>query len=176
MRIKGSAEFLENRRREALRLLGEGRSLHEVAGMIRCAASSVMRWREAWERGGEQAVKVWSSPGRPHKLEASQRRRLIALLRKGARAHGYKNGRWTTARIADIIKQHFGVTYHPDHIGRLMRGLGWTHETTRPRETKHDEDSTSDSRRGPWFGTGRHGWVPASSAALRRGSSRTRPS
>jgi len=40
-RPKGSADLLEHRRRRALALLGEGRSLHEVARLIACAASSV---------------------------------------------------------------------------------------------------------------------------------------
>jgi transposase len=25
-----------------------------------------------------------------------------------------------------VIERHFGVRYHPDHIGRLLHALGWT--------------------------------------------------
>src|SRR5437870_12577930 len=80
MRLRGSAELLEDRRRRALSLLDEGRSLNEVARRIGCAASSVMRWRDMRRGGGERALKVRSSPGRPHKLVSARCRLLIRIL------------------------------------------------------------------------------------------------
>ncbi len=44
MRLRGSAELLEDRRRRALVLLDEGRSRSKVARHIGCSARSVMRW------------------------------------------------------------------------------------------------------------------------------------
>src|SRR5207253_6184289 len=79
-----------------------------------------MRWRDARRRGGAKALKVRFSPGRPWKLGKKQRRRLIALLLKGAIAHGYRTNLWTTARIAEVIERKFRVRYHRDHVGRLM--------------------------------------------------------
>jgi len=55
MRPKGSAELLSDRRRRALKLLGAALSLNEVARRIGCAASSVMRWRNAWRRRGAKS-------------------------------------------------------------------------------------------------------------------------
>jgi transposase len=165
-RVKGSAELLEDRRRQALRLLSEGRSLREVAGVINCAASSVLRWQQAWKRGGEQALRVRSSPGRPRKLKTGQRRQLLRLLRKGARTNGYSTDPWTTARIAEVIKRHFGVKYHRDHVGRLMRSLGWVHFE------RHAEVSGPAERNEPVERIGRlrhtpktlQGWIPASTS------------
>ena len=54
MRPKGSAELLSDRRRRALKLLDEEFSLNEVARRLRCAASSVMRWRNEWRRRGAE--------------------------------------------------------------------------------------------------------------------------
>ena len=58
MRPKGSAAVLEARRRRGLRLLDQGRSLNEVARLLDCAPSSVMRWRDAHDAGGEEALRV----------------------------------------------------------------------------------------------------------------------
>src|SRR5688572_12052531 len=124
MRLKGSARRLESRRRRALKLLSQGRSLREVAHIVACAASSVMRWRDTWQQGGDEALRVRTAPGRPQKLTAAQRRRLVALLLKGARAHGYETDAWTSARIAELIQRRFHVEYHTGHIGRLMNTLG----------------------------------------------------
>ncbi len=164
-RVKGSAKLLEDRRRQALMLLGEGRSLREVAGLINCAASSVLRWQQAWKRGGEQALRVRSSPGRPQKLKTGQRRKLLGLLRKGARSNGYSTGLWTTARIAQIIHLHFSVTYHRDHIGRLMRSLGWIHV-----ETQTDKSGSIKGAGRSRMGKTLQGWIPASSSTFSRKS------
>src|SRR5258708_5249023 len=122
-RPKGSADLIADRRRRALALLKSGLSLNEVARRIQCAASSVMRWHNAWRRRGADALKVGASPGRPQKLKAVQQRRLLKVLLKGPLAHGYTTNVWTTARIAEVIRRKFGVSYHRDHIGRLMHSL-----------------------------------------------------
>ena len=125
MRPKGSAQRLERRRHRALKLLRQGRSLREVACLVACAASSVMRWRNSWQQGGEDALRIRPAPGRPHKLNARQRRQLVAMLQKGAQAHGYTTDEWTAVRIAQLIQRRFHVDYHVGHIGRIMNSLGW---------------------------------------------------
>jgi transposase len=125
MRPRGSAGHLESRRRRALKLLGQGRSLREVANLMACAASSVMRWRNCWQQGGDDGLRVRPNPGRPHKLNTRQRRQLVALLGKGPRAYGYETDEWTAVRIAELIQRRFQVHYHIGHVGRLMNALGW---------------------------------------------------
>ena len=132
-RPKGSADLLSDRRRRALALLKSGLSLNEVARRIRCVASSVMRWRDAWRHCGADALKVGFSPGRPPKLKAPQQRRLLRVLLKGPLAHGYNTNVWTTARIAQVITREFGVSYHRDHVGRLLYKLGLRERKPRVR-------------------------------------------
>jgi transposase len=132
-RPKGSADLLEDRRRRALALVNAGLSFNEAARRIHCAASSVMRWYNAWRQGGADALKGGASPGRPPKLRPAQRRRLVTLLLKGPLAHGYTANLWTTARIAEFIEREFGVHYHPDHVGRLMHRLNWTQQEPESR-------------------------------------------
>src|ERR1035441_2313321 len=104
-RLKGGADLLEDRRRRALALLKTGLSFNEVGRRIQCAASSVMRWFNAWRRGGAKALKVRSSPGRPVKLKPAEQRRLVRMLLKGPLARGYRTNLWTTARIAEVIEE-----------------------------------------------------------------------
>src|SRR5258708_12691905 len=127
-REKGSVDLLENRRRRALALVDYGCSFNEAARRIGCGASCVMRWYHARRRGGEKALRVRFSPGRPPKLRSKQLQRLIKLLLKGPMARGYRTNLWTTARIALLIDEEFGVDYHPNHIGRLMHRLKCSHQ------------------------------------------------
>ena len=68
--------------------------------MMGCAPSSVVRWRDKRDRGGENALKVQFSPGRPPRLADKQKRKLEKILIKGPIAAGYRTDLWTTARIA----------------------------------------------------------------------------
>jgi putative transposase len=86
-----------------------------------------MRWRDARQKGGAEALKVRFSPGRPPKLKDTDRKRLAALLRRGPQIQGFRGGGWTTLRVARLVRRTFGVNYHRDHVGRLMHRLGWIH-------------------------------------------------
>lgn len=150
MRPKGSAEVLEQRRRRALKLLRDGLSLREVGERVGCDASSVMRWRDAWKRKGEEAFQVGKSPGRPRKLGARERARLIKVLVQGAAAHGYRTDLWTTARVAEVIERSFGVGYHRDHVGRVLHQLGFSHQKPERRAIERDEVAIQRWKQRDW--------------------------
>jgi transposase len=161
-RPKGSADLLKDRRKRALALLDEGHTLNEVARQIGCNASSVMRWRNAWRRGGEKGLEVRFSPGRPPRLDAKQQKRLIRILLKGAVARGYRTELWTTARIAEVIRQEFDVEYHRDHVGRLMHQLGWSAQKPERRAVERDEDAIRRWKQKDWPRVKKtlRGWAP----------------
>jgi transposase len=172
-RPRGSADLLEDRRKRALALLKLGLSLNEVGRRIRSSASSVMRWRDAWRRGGAKALKVRFSPGRPWKLCERQRQRLIALLLKGAIAYGYRTNLWTTARIAEVIEQKFGVRYHRDHVGRLMHSLKWSPQKPERRALERKETEIERWKKKEWPRVKKtlRGWAPTSYSPTNRASS-----
>jgi transposase len=173
MRLRGSAELLEERRRRALRLLDKGLSLNEVGRLVGCAASSVMRWREMRRRGGEKGLKVRTSPGRPHKLSLIRCRVLLKVLLEGALASGFPTQLWTTARISEVIRRKFRVEYHPDHVGRLMHRLGWSHQRPQKRALEREEGVIRRFVRKDWPRVKKtpRGWVPTSSLPTNRASS-----
>lgn len=172
MRLKGSADMLEHRRHRAMALLDQGRSLNEVARLIGSAPSSVMRWRNARRRGGARALKVRFSPGRPSKLTAPQRRRLVRRLLRGAMACGYQTELWTTGRIAKLIKREYAIRYHPDHVGRLLHGLGWSHQKPERRALERNAKAIERWKREQWPRVKKTplGWGPTSSLPTNRAS------
>lgn len=173
MRLPGSADLLEDRRRRALALLDEGLSLNEVARRIGCSASSVQRWRDARRRGGRRALKVRFSPGRPPKLSRDQGRELVTVLLEGAMASGYATQLWTTARVAEVIWKMFRVRYHRDHVGRLLHSLGWSHQKPQKMALERNEAAIRRFRRREWPAVKKTplGWAPTSSSPTNRASS-----
>ena len=161
-RPKGSADLLEDRRRRALALVDSGCSLNEAARRIGCGASSVLRWYHGRRRGGEKALRVRLSPGRPPTLRPKQLQRLVKLLLQGPLARGYRTNLWTTARIALLIAEEFGVDYHPHHIGRLMHRLQWSHQKPERRATERDDQVVEQGKRQQWPRIKKKplGWAP----------------
>jgi transposase len=64
---------------------------------------------------------------------------LVDLLAQGAEAHGFLGAVWTRRWVAALIKQHFAVSYHPSHVGRLLRQIGWSPQKPIVRATQRDD-------------------------------------
>jgi len=150
MRPYGSAKQLEKRRLKAMELLDSGLSLNEVGRRLNCAPISVKRWREARDERGEAGLKPIPVPGRPAKLTPRQKQRLAKILIQGAIKSGYRTDLWTTARIAEIISDRFGVQYHRDHIGRLLKSLGFSWQKPQKRALERDEAAIEKWKREQW--------------------------
>lgn len=164
-RPSGSAELIEARRRQALRLLDQGYSLAEVGRMTDCAASSVMRWRNARARGGSQALKVRPTPGRPPALSHAQRQRIIKRLMKGAMANGFSTQLWTTSRVAAVIHRCCKVQYHRSHVARLLHDFGFSCQKPERLALERDEARIEEWKRKDWPRVKKtlRGWVRTSS-------------
>ena len=102
----------------------------------------------------------------------SQLRRLVRILLKGALSRGYQTELWTTARIAEVIDEVFGVQYHRDHVGRLMHRLGWSSQKPERRALERDDERIDRWKREEWLRLRKtpNGWVPTSSSSTNPGS------
>jgi transposase len=137
-----------------------------------CDPSSVMRWRNALRTGGREALRAKPASGRPCRLSAKQKQRLVAMLVKGAMAHGYRTELWTTLRIAELIRRHMGIAYHRNHVGKLLGQLGWSHQKPERRAIQRDEEAIARWKRTAWPRVKKtpRGWEPISSSSMNRAS------
>jgi len=150
MRPKGSAAELEVRRRIAGRLLAEGKGIREVSRLVRASPSSVERWKQALDRGGEAALRSKPHPGAVPRLSLRQKERLKRVLLKGPVSAGYPTDLWTCPRVAKMIERRFGVRYHPDHVWRLLQSLGWSCQKPERRARERDEAAIRQWREVEW--------------------------
>jgi transposase len=141
MRPPGSPKELERRRLRAITLLKEGYQPVEVARTLGVDRRSVRRWKAAYRKKGGRALKAIPAPGRPLKLSIEQRKELEKDLLRGAQEAGFPTDLWTCPRVAKVIKIRFGITYHVDHVGRVLRSLGWSPQKPerRAKERDHEE-------------------------------------
>src|SRR4051794_26275373 len=168
MRPKGSSAQLEQRRRDALAMLRRGVKPPAGAPPVRGSLGSgrppppgARRWGgsvvavgrgggAAGGGGGARALAARRVPGRPPKLGAARRRRLLDLLRQGPARHGFRTELWTLGRVAEVIERRFGVRYHPSQVWRILSGLGWSCQKPESRARERDEGAIERWRRATW--------------------------
>jgi transposase len=138
MRPKGTAAELERRRRRAVALVDQGESPTTVARVLGVSTSSLHRWRRlARQPHGLAARPV---PGPAPGLSDYHLRRLERLLLQGAKKHGWPNELWTADRVARLIRERFGVSYHPEHVRKVLkRRLGWTSQKPKRKARERDD-------------------------------------
>jgi len=134
----GTAAELERRRRRAVELTEQGESPATVARILGVHETSVHRWRRlARTPTGLDAKPL---PGPRPRLTAAQLQQLEHLLLQGAAQHGWPNALWNADRVARLIRRHFGVTYHPEHVRKILKQrLGWTSQKPQLRAKEQND-------------------------------------
>jgi transposase len=148
MRPKGSAVGLEARRRQAVALLQDGKSNTEVARLVGADLSSVKRWKRAVAAGGLKVLAAKPNRGRTPKLSPAQRQELAAIVRAGALAAGFRTDLWTCRRVAEVIRQRFGVGYCTRWVSRSRSPSGGPASATRQRSSAGESGSGHASKKG----------------------------
>ncbi len=97
-----------------------------------------------------EALKAKPHPGRPPKLSEQQKRELAAILRQGPMAAGFPTDLWTLKRVAAVIERHFGVKYHPSHVWKVLRSMGWSAQKPERRARERDEAAIRHWREKTW--------------------------
>lgn len=118
--------------------------------MVGVTPGAVVAWAKQYEKRGEAGLAAKPHPGRTPKLSLGQRKKLLRLLQKGPRAHGYQTDLWTLPRVAEVIRKQFGVVYDPSHVWRILNALGWSAQKPERRARERDEQAIEQWRREDW--------------------------
>src|SRR5215212_247491 len=141
---KQPGSWSAGRRQRAWELHQQGWKQRQIAAALGVSPGAVSQWLKRATLHGPAALQAHPPPGRPPLLSAAQRAQLVALLSQGAEALGFRGAIWTRRRVAQVIREHFGISYHPTHVGRLLRQLDWTVQTPIARATQRDDASVAD--------------------------------
>lgn len=150
MRPLGTAQQLEKRRLAAVSLLKAGHGYHSVAKKLKASISSLVRWMQAFRRGGTKRLAPKPTPGRPPGLTRQEKNHLRRLILKGAMTAGYTNEMWTLPRVAEQIQQHYGISYHPGHVWKILIDLGLSCQKPERRATQRNEKEIARWKREDW--------------------------
>jgi len=148
-KFKRDLESMEKRRREGMRLLGQGVAQAEVARRCGISRPTALRWDQ--QRQSVRGAAWKRRPlGRRPKLTPTHKLQLEKALVRGAQAHGFLNDLWTLPRVAELIQRQSGVRLHPGHVWRLLGRMGWSIQRPAGKAVQRDEPAIARWKKHTW--------------------------
>lgn len=114
------------KRAKGILLFLEDKSPIEIADFLNTGFKSVYRWVNRYNKEGIVGLFEGNHPGRPPMLNKEQLTKLEDILDSGPIAYGFTTGIWTCSIIQHIIEEEFGISYHHDHIRKILHNLGFS--------------------------------------------------
>lgn len=140
----------EWRRLQALHLREIGWKQRDIASALEVTEGAVSQWMSAARTGGATALHSHLAHGRHSKLTPEQKWLIPDFLWHGAEAYGFRGDFWNCARVAQVLRWEFGVTYSASHVCRLLRSIGWTRQVPITRAIQRDENVIAQWRMQAW--------------------------
>src|SRR5918992_1433968 len=101
-----------------------------LGSMEKTLSSQATNWREGRRlRAWELYQKGWKQRDIADALGVTQ----------GAESVGFQGDVWTQPRVAALVRDHFGVSYHPAHVGRILKSCGWSSQKPVHRASQRNE-------------------------------------
>ena len=139
LRSQQATNWREGRRLRAWELSQKGWPQQRIAEALGVTKGAVSQWLKRARAQGPQVLRHRKPPGRRPKLTHPQRLQLLELLTQGPQAFGFRGDVWTQPRVAQVIRRHFGVQYHPSQVGRILKQCRWSRQVPIRRATQRDE-------------------------------------
>lgn len=153
MRKDGDPLLLEQQRFNAARMADLGMEPKVIAAGLGIDDQTVRRWLRDYRVGGMEALKAKLHPGPTPRLSDEQKQQLLTLIaRPPGDYHKEKlaGTLWTASKIATLIKSRFQVTYHPSHVGQMMRDLGYSQQLPAKKPKERDPQKIERWRDEQW--------------------------
>ncbi len=96
----------------ALLAVGDGRSLAEVAEVLRVHEKTVATWVQGFCCEGIHGAPRQQPTGRPPKLTPTPKAALATLMDEGPLQAGFSSACWRSPLIQQLIYDRFGVFYN----------------------------------------------------------------
>lgn len=132
-------DWREGRRLRAWELYQQGWKQKDIAAALGVTEGAVSQWVSRGKKQGPEALRHRASPGAPPKLRPEQLAQLPELLARGAEAFGFRGQVWIAARVAQVIQQEFGVSYHPTHCSRLLHQIKYSSQKPVEQASQRNE-------------------------------------
>lgn len=129
------------RRLLALAAIRDGMSREDAARIGGMDRQTLRDWVHAFNASGIAGLINRKAPGPTPKLSAEQKAEIKELVLKGPDAETDGVVRWRRIDLVRFAERKFNVTVDADTMGRVLRELGFSHVSARPRYPAQPEDA-----------------------------------
>src|SRR3990172_8438702 len=147
--VRRDFDALERRRFAAAKLLAQGLNQSEIS-RLKVSNQAVSQWARLLHGQGEKGLRQAGRAGRLPRLGSAEKARLEKRLEQGPQRLGYETSLWTSERVAELIRDEFGVRYHPGHVWKILVSLGWSCQRPVGRALERDEEAIRVWKKTTW--------------------------
>jgi transposase len=123
----------QGRRLLSLAAVLDGMSRADAARIGGMDRQTLRDWVHRFNAAGPDGLLDNWSKGPTPRLSAVQKAELAVLVETGPDREVDGVVRWRRVDLKRVVKEHFGVEYHERHVGTLLKRLGFSHISARPR-------------------------------------------
>src|SRR5437764_5413607 len=127
------------RRMLALALVLEGASRAEAARAAGAGRQTLRDWVHRYDAAGLPGLHDRHRSGREPRLTPEQEAELVTAVEQGPDPDRDGVVRWRRVDLRALIEARFAVRLHERSVGKVLRRLGFSRVSVRPRHPKADE-------------------------------------
>lgn len=140
---KRTKDAAQARRLLAVAAILDGASREEAAKTGGMDRQTLRDWVHRFNERGPEGLKDSWSKGHPPRLSAEQLAQLAQVVETGPERAVHGIVRWRRVDLQQIVAERFGVAYHERTIGKILKQLGFSHVSARPRHPAKDEETVA---------------------------------
>lgn len=135
---KVSKDANQSRRLLSLAAVADGMSREDAARVGGMDRQTLRDWVHRFNAAGPDGLKdAWWSGPEP-RLSPTQKAKLAQIVETGPDPAVDGVVRWRRVDLQKVIKERFGIDYHERYVGTLLKELGFSHMSARPRHPAQD--------------------------------------
>lgn len=140
---KKAKDVNQSRRLLSLAAVLDGMSRAEAARIGGMDRQTLRDWVHRFNAAGPDGLlDNWASGPAP-RLSAAQKTELAKIVEMGPDREADGVVRWRRIDLKQVIAERFGVDYCERYIGTLLRKLGFSHISARPRHPAQDAETVA---------------------------------
>ena len=128
----------QSRRLLSLAAVVDGMNRTEAARIGGMDRQTLRDWVHRFNAHGPDGLRDRWSKGPEPRLSAEQRTEVAQLVETGPDRALHGVVRWRRIDLQRVILERFGIAYHERTVGKLLKGLGFSHISARPRHPGQD--------------------------------------
>src|SRR5690348_10447894 len=129
------------RRLLAIAAVYDGMDREEAARIGGMDRQTLRDWVHRFNEQGPDGLINIKPSGRPSRLSADQKEELCRLVEAGPDPHKDGVVRWRCVDLKRVLGERFGVDLSEVSLGRVLKKLGFSHISARPRHPVQDPEA-----------------------------------